>query len=169
MAKNQPAEAIARELARIPSEHFTSWRGGWQHSLSLALLDAVYSAQAVYGNGTGKGVLANVKTFQAAEPGATDDLEELHAVGESAIRKIMGSTKTGYRKSKYKSEAVIEATDAFIALGITKTATYTTADFEARRNAYLSVKGLGPVTLRLLRDAPWLSRCQSRHLDTQIR
>ena len=120
-----------------------AWPGGWPGDADAALIDAVFSVRARYGNrANGTGVYGAVTRWQKHRGGNGDDLTVLGSVDASALREM---TNNGKISGRFKADIVIEAARALVTVGVVHA-----SDFEDRmaeaRAAYLSVKGCGPVT-----------------------
>lgn len=145
-SKKPDFPAFLAAIDALPKELFTAYRGGWPHSIGVALVDAIYSIQASYDSkNPGKGVLNRVKQFRSDHPAAVDDLRALAALEEGTIRKVMGDGKTSQRT---KSGAVREAAQALTTLHppIVHAGDFTAERLDDAREAYTHVHGLGKVT-----------------------
>lgn len=125
-----------------------SWPGGWPEEIEAALIDAVFSVRARYGNRVKKtGVFGAVMRWRQQRVEAANDLRVLMRTEPVHLRAV---TNNGRLAGRYKAEVVIEAATALANAGVV-----TADDFRdkqpAARSAYLSVKGCGPVTWAYLR------------------
>lgn len=145
MDQQQAVAAVIKAASEIEETHFTTWPGGWPDQIGMALIDAVYSIQANYhANDPAKGVLNRARSFRDSYPQAANDLEQLASLDETAIREVMGNSKSSGR---YKSVCVIEAAQNFLTLAPpVKSADQLNPQDPDTKRAYTSVKGLGWVT-----------------------
>jgi hypothetical protein len=125
-----------------------SWPGGWPDEIEAALLDAVFSVRARYGNRRrGTGVIGAVDRWRSHRDGKADDLEVLARASEEELVAIANGGKIARRT---KAQVVIDAAEALVSVGVVHAGDF--ADYqEAAREAYLSVRGCGPVTWAYLR------------------
>ena len=77
--KNDVEKVDARITSHLgpPSEWW--WPGGWPGDIEAALVDAVFSARAVYRSKNGKGIYANVAAWRAGRDRTDWSLDELIA------------------------------------------------------------------------------------------
>ena len=75
--KNDVEKVTARITSHLgpPSEWW--WPGGWPGDIEAALVDAVFSARAVYRSKNGKGIYANVAAWRAGRDRTDWSLDEL--------------------------------------------------------------------------------------------
>src|SRR6202451_162167 len=87
---SEPSEDIAKILphidAAIGEPHgWGKWPGGWPDDIESALIDAVFSARAVYRTKHGRGIYRNVDDWQKRRERVTFSLDaliaEINAVG----------------------------------------------------------------------------------------
>lgn len=79
-------------------EQWTKWPGGWPDDIESALMDAVFSARAVYRTKHGRGIYRNVDDWQKRRERVTFSLDaliaEINAVGVPAwgsqLRQLSG-------------------------------------------------------------------------------
>ncbi|MCM3897847.1 hypothetical protein ND991_21840 [Gordonia sputi] len=160
---------ITEKLGPLPSRPL-----GWPDEIEAALLDAVFSIQARYGNET-SGVRAVVKRWRTrlGAPEAADDLDVLAATTpEDLAKTVQNASQTSGR---LKAAIVIDAAKALSNAGLKHA-----SDFDGsseQKRAYLSVKGCGPVTwsyFGMLLGKPdvkadtWIVRFVSKALDRQV-
>lgn len=150
MTKNDSAAdeaALLRAIDQLPDELFTAYQGGWQDSISLALLDAVYSVHPSYeAQHPERGITSRVFRFAQEHPEAENSLRSLAELDESAIREIMGYGKTGVT---LRSEAVLAGAHEMLALTepIVEAKDFTGARLRDVRRIFSEVPGLGKVSL----------------------
>lgn len=155
MTKNlplQPSEvdAVVAAVRGLEPRLFSLYDGAWQNEVSMGLLDAVYSIQARYHAGEGKGVWNRLHAFRRQFPGVVDDLGRLLDVPEEDIRALMGDGKTS---GVPKSVAVLAAAANLHRLGVIHARDIrilapdvSAARFRDVKHAYISVQGLGKIT-----------------------
>lgn len=143
-------DAVVAAVGRVEPALFSLYSGTWENTISMALLDAVYSIQARYHAGKGKGVWNRLDDFRTQHPEVLDDLDRLVTLSEGDIRHLMRNGKTS---KVYKSVAALEAAENLRALGIRSARDLRgqVPDVEAPgfaevKKAYTSVHGLGKVT-----------------------
>ena len=68
-------------------EQWTKWPGGWRGDIESALIDAVFSARAIYETEGGRGISRHLADWQAARTRSTFSLDalltEINAAGIS--------------------------------------------------------------------------------------
>ncbi|PWD51234.1 hypothetical protein C8046_11795 [Serinibacter arcticus] len=139
-------EHIRSTIGTTPKE----WPGGWTGEIESALIDAVFSIRARYGNrseGRETGVFGAVTRWRKHREGAANDLTVLAATSVGDLAELTNNAKASGR---LKAEIVIEAAKALVDAGIV-TAEDFEANIDAAGKAYRSVRGCGPVTWRYLR------------------
>ena len=98
-------DALTEDIAKV-REHvgetigedprlWTKWPGGWQGDIEAALIDAVFSARAVYRSKLGRGISRNIADWQAGRTRSAFSLDTLIAeiddVGVSAWANAFGN------------------------------------------------------------------------------
>ncbi len=136
-------EVLHRYVLETVGPEPANWPGRWPDELEAALIDAVFSVRARYGNRERKtGVFGAVTRWREHRGKPANDLRVLAATSPDALRSMATDGKVSRR---YKAEVVIDAAAALHKAGIV-----TAQDFrdnqEPAKAAYLSVKGCGPVT-----------------------
>lgn len=144
-------QVVAEFVATLGEEHFVDAPAGWPDEISIALLDAVYSAQQRYhsktpGAGVYNRVLAFRQEFSKRDPQLLNDLSRLAALEESEIRSIMGNNVVSDGKSTPKSVAVINAANRLLKVSVRRASDLHNAKPEEVKEAYTGVPGLGWIT-----------------------
>lgn len=139
-----------------------AWPGGWPDEIEAALIDAVFSVRARYGNRERKtGVFGAVTRWREHRGAQADDLGVLAATEPDMLRTI---TNNGKVAGRYKAQIVVDAATALV-----KVSVVTAEDFRHHQDlakpAYLNVKGCGPVTWAYLR---MLSEVDDVKADTWV-
>ena len=112
--------------------------------MDQGLVDAVFSIQAQYRSADpNRGVLGRLQKFRREEAEVVNDLRALKSLGSGRIREIMGDSVTA---KKLKADAVVEAADAYVALGIVRAQDFLNAHPAEMKRVYTQVQGLGWVT-----------------------
>ncbi len=155
-----PAEDAEKVTAHItstlgpPGEWW--WPGGWPGDIEAALVDAVFSARAVYRSKNGKGIYANVATWRDSRDRAAWSLEGL-------ISEIDGLGVDGwadhFRNHQHsptrpasapggpsKAAAVREAAEALRNQGINTAADIDLGTAEVVQQVLRSIPGIGGTT-----------------------
>lgn len=116
---------------------------GWPGEIEAALVDAVFSIRARYGNrAKGTGVYGAVVRWRDHRQSRADDLSVLAATPEEQLRSV---TNSGKLAGRTKAQVVLDAAEALRKTGVVHSSDLVGREKEAR-GAYLSVKGCGPVT-----------------------
>ena len=132
----------AHVLDKLGATH-DSWPGGYPDDVELALLDAIFSVRARYGDRKKKtGVFGAVHRWSEYRGGSADDLRVLAAADLAELTVI---TNRSVLSGRPKAQVAIDAAVSLVAAGIT-TADAMRGDAAAAKRAYLSVRGCGPVT-----------------------
>lgn len=144
MVNDEQNLAVQSAASVIPAELFKEYGGGWTSEISTALVDAVFSIQALYrAKDPNAGVIGRLQTFRREECAAVDDLRVLSSLGSDRIREVMGS---GVSAGHLKAEAAVEAADGLIAAGVFHAQGFLDADKKEMKRIYTRVRGLGWVT-----------------------
>ena len=136
-------EALRKAVEHDLSPESMRFPGGWPNSIELALLDAVLSINAKYGNSPNTGVRKRVAEYKASVGGSSwDQLARLAGLSEEELLPITGRQMTG---GQSKAAAIIEAAGRLVGAGVTRSDDFR-VDSPVQQEAYTGVKGLGPVT-----------------------
>lgn len=138
--------AVVRAASALDEAEFAAYGGGWPDEVGTALVDAVYSIRARYhSTEPGSGVYGCVVELRRLHPEVANDLRALVELGSDRLAEIMGRGKTASRR---KSECVIEAAEALLALDppVCTATDLLAADPADVKRAYTGVHGLGWVT-----------------------
>lgn len=139
--------AVQSAVEDIPASYFAKPPSGWHKKISIALIDAIYSAQQRYLSSTpGKGVFNRVVTFQEEHPAVCDDLAALTQLDEAEIRAYMGNNVIRDGRLTPKSVAVLRTAEQFLHLGVQHHYQVTQENKQQLKTAYTSIPGLGWVT-----------------------
>lgn len=146
MLNAEQIELLRKEIAPIVESSEIPESYGWPDQISMALVDAVFSIQAQYNpshdfeNPTG--LLKRLRELKAAHPESIDDLASLVSLGSEELRAIMGDGKTSQES---KADCAISAAENYLALGVKSSSDFDSRDAKHKK-AYVSVRGLGPIT-----------------------
>ena len=134
--------AIERELPKP----WTAWPGGYPNEVEAALVDAVLSIRAAYGNSPASGVRGAVSRYRKwVDGGRLDDLARLANFTPDRPAEVLGNHQK--TSGVLKAAAIVEAANNLLAAGVTCAADL---DPETHRRAYTRVHGLGGVTWEYL-------------------
>jgi len=132
------------------------WPGGWAGDIEAALVDAVFSARAVYRSKRGRGVRAQVVAWGATRKRHSFTLDalasEIIAVGPSAWAKTFGNEQRSPSRSEAapggpsKAATVLEAADVLVAVGVSKAAQINESNVTEVKQTLRSVPGVGYAT-----------------------
>jgi hypothetical protein len=144
--------ALCDYVTRQLGDNWVEWPGGRPGEVEVALVDAVMSIRARYGQPAREEddiVLAPTGVHRAVAEyrklrgdGPLDDLRTLAGIDPHVLQAAVGSQKTA---DVLKAEAIIKAAGALVAVNVTCAAQVQPADSTQKR-AYTSVRGLGWVT-----------------------
>jgi hypothetical protein len=139
---------LDRIAAELPAD-WATWPGGWPGEIEAALLDAVLSIRARYGQ-KHTGVRGAVERWRRHRGEMLDDLRAVVDCGPDALQSIIknGQTLPGRLRLRL-ADAIHQAAAALVAAGVRQAAELDVRD-QAHRAAYLGVPGLGPVTWNYL-------------------
>lgn len=162
MAERPDDDAVVTAVAaRVNAElgarsGWAAWPGGWPGDIESALIDAVFSARAVYKSARGRGVHDQVCTWQASRPAGGSSLErlrdEIEAAGvpEWAIHFKNSQHSPGRSPSapegSLKAAAVLEGAQRLITAGVSVADDITDETSGAAKAALKSVSGIGYAT-----------------------
>jgi hypothetical protein len=141
-------EVFARQVERdLPVGTWEQWPGGWRNEIEAAVIDAVFSIRAVYGqpgdcdSATGvRRVVACWRRYR--DPTALDDLNALVGFDQwAATQERMGQRVAG----RTKSEVVTDVARRLIGAGCSH-ANEVVPRSKKQRSAWIQTRGLGPVT-----------------------
>ena len=137
--------ALRNAIDHLPDELFNTYQGGWPDSISLALLDAIYSLHPTYEpQHPERGITSRVFKFAQEHPETEDSLSSLAELGEAAVREMMGYGKTGVN---LRSDAVVEVARSMLSLTppIVRASEFTGERLSDVRQVFAGVDGLGKV------------------------
>jgi hypothetical protein len=128
---------------QLPSS-WAVWPGGWPGEVEAALLDAVLSIRATYGqeiNGV-RGAIGRWRAIRQFE--TLDDLDALATCEPDVLADAIGNHQK-LSSGSPKTFAIVQAAQNLVAIGLRHAADLTQPT-EDHKRAYTSVYGLGPVT-----------------------
>lgn len=149
--RSQLDQLIAAINKEMPMDTWPEPPRGWLGEAEAALIDAVYSMRANYGNSPTTGVRRYVHLWRVdrSEHGVAtlDDLRELTPCDPVALADMFGNhQRVPGKNSLTKAAAVVEAAKALVAAGFADAASLAADTTGSAEAAYLSVPGLGKVT-----------------------
>jgi hypothetical protein len=152
---------VARVLAHIRAtiggrEQWDRWPGGWPNDIESALVDAVFSARAVYRSRHGRGVYANVVSWQRARNRSAYSFDalvaEIDAAGIPGWADWFGNHQLAPQRpdtaplGRSKAAAVRESASKLRQVGINVAGQVTSDNATFVRLSLQSVPGVGYVT-----------------------
>ncbi len=139
-----------------PPGDWAQWPGGWPGDIEAALIDAVFSARAVYRSKRGRGVHARVVDWRQARERTHFSLESLAAeidhLGIEGWAQQFGNEQvspgrpTSAPGGASKTAAVREAAAILRNVGISTASDITVESVDAAKGALRSVSGIGYAT-----------------------
>lgn len=156
-------QALQRTVLETIGENPGEWPGGYPDEIEAALIDAVFSVRARYGNREKKtGVFGAAWRWREHRGWAANDLNVLAQADPEQLADITNHARLSGR---LKAEVVVDAAEALRDAGITTADDFRDNQHAAQR-AYLSVKGCGRVTWAYLRMLVGLPDVKA---DTRLR
>src|ERR1022692_418716 len=158
---SEPSEDIAKILAHIDAaigepHGWGKWPGGWPDDIEAALVDAVFSARAVYRSARGRGIYANVVEWRHARDRQSYSLnalvEEIDAAGVLNWAAKFGNLQKSPRRpasapfGSSKAAAVRQAACVLLEHGINKASQIDVSNAKSATLALRSVPGIGYAT-----------------------
>jgi hypothetical protein len=154
--KNDVEKVAAHITSSLGPPREWWWPGGWPGDIEAALVDAVFSARAVYRSKNGKGIYANVAAWRAGRGRTAWSLGELIAeidgVGIDAWALRFGNRQHSPTRppsapgGPSKAAAVREAAGALRAQGISTAADIGLGNAEVVQQVLRSIPGIGGAT-----------------------
>lgn len=159
-------DALAEDIAKV-HEHvrqtigedpaqWIKWPGGWPDDIESALIDAVFSARAIYRSKRGRGISRNIAGWQAGRTRSVFSLDaliaEIDGVGVSAWASAFGNLQVspGRRanaaRGQSKAATVREAAGKLREEGINIAAGIDSGTAVTAKTALRSVPGIGYAT-----------------------
>jgi hypothetical protein len=145
---------IRETIGASPS--WTEWPGGWRDDIESALLDAVFSARAVYRSKHGRGVHSLIVTWQQKRTRTQYTLsalsDEIDAVGPKAWAEAFGSMQRSPSRhpdspgGPTKAAAVREAAAALVQANIMSARDIDAENAEKVKAVLRGVDGIGYAT-----------------------
>ena len=157
-----PSDDSAQILAHVHAtigerEQWARWPGGWPHDIESALVDAVFSARAVYRSEHGRGIYGNVVAWQRMRNRRIYSLDallaEIDVAGVSSWADSFGNHQVAPRRpvtaplGRSKAAAVRQAAWTLRQEDINLAGHITTANSALVRHALQSVPGIGYATV----------------------
>lgn len=156
------AEDIAKVRERVEAtigsapEQWTKWPGGWQGDIESALIDAVFSARAIYRSKRGRGISHKIADWQAGRAGSAFSLDgliaEIDGVGVPAWANAFGNHQLSPNRSAHapygrsKAATVREAAGKLREQGINVAADVDSGTVATTKTTLRSVSGVGFAT-----------------------
>lgn len=135
-------EAAVRDRIGAPVPAIENY--GWPDKVELAVIDAVLSIRANYGNTGSTGVRGATHRYQASRGGSTcNDLRFLAATDPTELGQILANRQKS--AGRLKSDLIVEVAGRLEAAGVKAAADVAPKDNE-QRLAWCGVHGLGSVT-----------------------
>lgn len=130
---------------------------GWPQDIELALIDAIFSARAKYGQPESEGQSATGvqavvhrwkqhRSSDTAKPHVANDLTVLAAESEESLLRVLGNKSQ--LSGRTKAQVVIDAANALVQANVTSADDLTDPALGAARTAFLSVRGCGDTLWR---------------------
>jgi len=151
------ADTLAHVVGTIGSpDRWVGWPGGWPGDIEAALVDAVFSARAVYRSPGGRGVFEKVETWRKGRMRDSFSLsalrEEIDAVGPLGWARQFGNQQLSPGRSAaapggaLKAATVRQAGCELVAQGVNVDTQFNTANAAAVKRALRAVPGIGYAT-----------------------
>jgi hypothetical protein len=145
---------VGRDLG--PPAKWVKWGGGWPDDIEAAILDAVFSAQAVYETKNGKGILFNVRNWTARRTRSQFTLPALATEISGASPRVWAKQFGNEQHSPHrrsidpggpsKAAAVLEVAEKLASLGIVTAGDITDNNVAAVKAEMRKVRGVGYAT-----------------------
>lgn len=139
-----------------PPKEWDKWGGGWPGDIESALVDAVFSARAVYATKNGKGVAARVEAWQGERLRTSYDLtaltSEIANEEPNLWAERFGNSQHSPRRPSNapggptKAAAVLEAAKALSAIGVSSAEDITDATVVNVKQEMIRIPGIGFAT-----------------------
>jgi hypothetical protein len=142
--RHDDVDRIVNEVRRVLPGELAEWPGGWPDDIEAALIDAVLSIRARYGQAH-NGVRGAVNKYrQLRSVPRADDLSALAAYAPEQLAQMINNRQVLSGGSS-KAAAIVEAAGNLVTTGVRHAADLGSPTLEHKR-AYTQVRGLGPVT-----------------------
>lgn len=139
-----------------PPAVWSKWPGGWPDEIATALVDAVFSARAVYRTKKGRGVYSRVAAWREADGRTNFTLEdlaaEIRAMGirgwqlEFGSKQVAPSRSSSAPHGRSKAAAVLQAANALVSIGISNASDLDHGNADGVKHALRTVPGIGYAT-----------------------
>jgi hypothetical protein len=140
-----------------PNEWKTKWPGGWPGDIESALVDAVFSARAVYRTASGRGIYANVTQWQAGRGRQSWSVDALIAdIDKAGIDQWAAGFRNGQHSptrppsapgGPTKAATVRQAAGVLRELGVNEASQIDLASTGDVKQALVAVPGIGMATV----------------------
>lgn len=143
MVSDDDVQVLVAVVQRELPAEWAAWPGGWPEQVEAALIDAVLSIRAQYGqehNGV-RGAVGRWREYRCED--RPDDLKVLAETDLETITTIVGRQKLSGGASK--AQTILDAAQNLVTAGVLHAADVD-PDSMGQKLAYTDVAGLGPVT-----------------------
>jgi hypothetical protein len=178
MTVNSPSandlDAFLAHLDRELPRKRPDWPGGYPDEVEAALIDAVLSIRARYGD-SDTGVRGAVGRWRRCRSGTVNDLKALADADPMVMAETLGNHQR-VSGGALKAVAITQAATRLLAVGARHAADIDPSS-TPQRAAYVGVRGLGPVTWRYfcmllgsqgVKADTWLTRFASEALARTV-
>jgi hypothetical protein len=148
-------EHVREAIGEDPAQ-WTKWPGGWPDDIESALIDAVFSARAMYRSKRGRGISRKIAEWQRARTRSTYSLDvliaEIDAVGVAAWARSFGNLQpspgrsTEAPRGPSKAAAVREAAEKLRKADINVADDINTTTAATAKTTLRSISGIGYAT-----------------------
>jgi len=139
-----------------PPREWAKWSGGWPGDIESALVDAVFSARALYSTKNKKGVLAHVQVWRATRQRNVSNLRalanEIRDEGPEAWAQRFGSSQRSPGRPStapygpLKAATVLQAAEALGSIGILSAEDITESSMDNVKHELMAIPGIGFAT-----------------------
>jgi hypothetical protein len=146
--------SVAKDLG--PPENWSRWPGGWPGDIESTLVDAVFSARAVYRSRYGRGIHADVVRWRGARSRSEFTLDallaEIDAAGPPKWAELFGNSQVSPSRpvsapgGASKAAAVRQAACMLLREGVSADSDITSENVVLVKKALREVQGIGYAT-----------------------